>query len=203
MSKLVDNACLWRKKLNFHFLISLFSGIADHIRANGDYTGNSGWKMAALRVELPWFCTNRSELSNRLSNVTVLSNRKQPTETGWKSLVSSLHKIKSLPPPKKKGNGSSLGKHHCCFSWLGGTGPNNKCMFSKDAIFGKNVSNWSVFGVKVTSCCPQPPVSCCQSLLQARTTLDASFSVWGGCTVARITDLSEWQQLKCTKWNTA
>ncbi len=28
MSKLVDNACLWRKKLNFHFLISLFSSIA-------------------------------------------------------------------------------------------------------------------------------------------------------------------------------
>ena len=29
MSKLVDNACLWWKKLNFHFLNSLFSGIAD------------------------------------------------------------------------------------------------------------------------------------------------------------------------------
>ncbi len=28
MSKLGDNACLWGKKLNFHFLISLFSGIA-------------------------------------------------------------------------------------------------------------------------------------------------------------------------------
>ena len=28
MSKLVENACLWWKKLNFHFLISLFSGIA-------------------------------------------------------------------------------------------------------------------------------------------------------------------------------
>ncbi len=28
MSKVVDNACLWWKKLNFHFLFSLFSGIA-------------------------------------------------------------------------------------------------------------------------------------------------------------------------------
>ncbi len=29
MSKLVNSACLWRKKLNFHFLLSLFSGIAE------------------------------------------------------------------------------------------------------------------------------------------------------------------------------
>ncbi len=28
MSKLANNACLWRKKLNFHFFISLFSGVA-------------------------------------------------------------------------------------------------------------------------------------------------------------------------------
>ncbi len=30
LSKLVDNACLWWKKLNFIFFMSLFSGIAEH-----------------------------------------------------------------------------------------------------------------------------------------------------------------------------
>ena len=40
ISKLTDNACLWQKKLNFHFLISVFSGIAN-FWSNFPETGRS------------------------------------------------------------------------------------------------------------------------------------------------------------------